>query len=266
MNINHTSISKEMSRIVNALPYVRKVFKRTFLGLSMKRTQTFKYPSKKIRKQIQVLHKTVNGLDVIEFGDGTRNVVYLHGGAYFLKGNTQHYKFITEFCQMKNTKVIYIDYPVGCSYKETLSLTQEALNEIKYDAIMGDSAGGTLALSLKTDVPLFLFSPWVDLSMTNENIDDTNEFMFTKEELLQCATTFAGDLDLKDPIISPLYKPVTNRVTIFAGTNDILYHDIKLLEEKNPSVILHSYVGLPHVFMVLGITPEVRTVIKNIEV
>ena len=103
---------------------------------------------------------------------------------------------------------------------------------------MGDSAGGGLSAALteqfKADgirLPdeLILLSPWVDISMENEQIKEYEALdpFLTPTPLIICAEYWKGDLDVHDPRVSPTYgdlKGIRN-VTVFSGTAEILYPD-----------------------------------------
>ena len=104
--------------------------------------------------------------------------------------------------------------------------------------MMGDSAGGGLSLALaeyfkskgiRLPDELILFSPWVDVSMENEEIQEyqpRDPFLFT-ESLRPLGKRWADDLDVHDPRISPIYGDLTGirNVSVFVGTDEIIYPD-----------------------------------------
>ena len=105
--------------------------------------------------------------------------------------------------------------------------------------MMGDSAGGGLSLALteyfkaegiRVPDELILFSPWVDVSMGNEEIKDfiSRDPMIGPEEVLPAARAWAGDRDMHDPLISPLFGDLKGlrNVTVFIGTEEVLYPDV----------------------------------------
>ena len=111
--------------------------------------------------------------------------------------------------------------------------------------LFGDSSGGGLALSFlqrlkgKKELPFpsktVLMSPWVDVSMTNEEIKDFEEKdpILPLNGLIVTGKQFAGDLDVKNPLISPIYGNMDNLGEIFLifGTNEILYPDCLKLSD-----------------------------------
>lgn len=104
--------------------------------------------------------------------------------------------------------------------------------------MMGDSAGGGLALALtecfktegiKLPDELVLFSPWVDVTMENEEIAEyqpKDPFLVTTS-LQPIVNRWADELDHHDPRVSPIFgdlKGIKN-VTIFVGTDEIINPD-----------------------------------------
>ncbi|MBQ1948296.1 MAG: alpha/beta hydrolase, partial [Clostridia bacterium] len=110
---------------------------------------------------------------------------------------------------------------------------------------LGDSAGGGLALAfaqdlLKTDLPqpkqLILLSPWVDISMSNDEMDalDKLDPNISRRGLLTVAKAWAGDTDLHEPKLSPLFgsnKGIA-KTALFVGTREMLLPDCRLYREK----------------------------------
>ncbi len=76
---------------------------------------------------------------------------------------------------------------------------------------------------------IFLISPWVDIGMSNPDIEiyeEKDPWLF-KKSLSVCSKYWADGLDLHDPRISPIYGDFSGikNVTVFTGTNEILYPD-----------------------------------------
>lgn len=104
---------------------------------------------------------------------------------------------------------------------------------------MGDSAGGGLSLALaeyfrmegiRLPDELVLISPWVDTVMENEEIKayEPKDPFLCVSSLRVCARHWAGDLDVHDWRISPIYGDMKgiHNVTVFTGTSEIFYPDI----------------------------------------
>lgn len=111
--------------------------------------------------------------------------------------------------------------------------------------VMGDSAGGGLALALcyalrKKAIPLpdslILICPWLDVTMTNPLIGSTekDDPMLATIGLRETGRLYAGDIELQNHQVSPLYGDLRELppILLFAGTKDIAHHDGLLFAEK----------------------------------
>ena len=85
------------------------------------------------------------------------------------------------------------------------------------------------------------------------------------------AKYYAGDHDLKNPYISPLYADLTGfpPLLIQASTRDILLDDATRLAEQarnvNVDVTLEVWEKMIHVFQLgAGFVPEARKAVENI--
>lgn len=284
MIINHNEeISKGMQSTIKSLSLFHRAFKKTLLGMSMKRKQRFAQPKRKLKKQLDISITKINYMKVVNFSHPTisseKHYVYLHGGAYLLKGMSNHYNFIKKIVLNSKANVSFIDYPVAGEMSalgiidETTKVVKELIETYPDTSIIGDSAGGGLALTIQSilkesgiNLKLFLMSPWVDLTMTNKLMEELEEddFMFTIDQLLFCAKLYAKELSLEDSRVSPMYGDYSKGITIYAGTRDILFPDMLTFAEKFPEVTLHTYEGLPHVFPLLLGTNEAEEVIRDI--
>ena len=123
---------------------------------------------------------------------------------------------------------------------------------------MGDSSGGGMSLVmaqlLRDEHPeviqpeeLILISPWLDASADNDEIKavDPDDPMLDEYGLVEIGKMWAGDLDVHDPMVSPIYGTFENlgRITMFASTRDIL-----CLEDVNFSEMLTEQ-GIDHIFV-----------------
>ena len=108
---------------------------------------------------------------------------------------------------------------------------------------MGDSAGGGIVLSfcqyIKTiDLPqpdnVVVFSPWVDISMSNLPYDNENDPILGEVGLREIGKSWAGELDTKDYRVSPIFGDNKGlaKTLVFAGTGEIFYKDIEKYVEK----------------------------------
>lgn len=131
------------------------------------------------------------------------------------------------------------------------SLLQESQERGEKVVLMGDSAGGNVAIALvlyvlkqspEAAVPssIFLISPCADATNSNPQIQSTNRLdpILTEKYTGDVAKTWAKGLDLSDPLVSPVLdslEPVLKgNVPLHGvvGTYDVLSPDaIRLLEK-----------------------------------
>jgi acetyl esterase/lipase len=170
--------------------------------------------------------------------------IYVHGGAYILnrgKVGVMEAIIIAQRCQMP---VLSIDYrmppehPFPAGMEDVVVVYRHLLEQHPAAslALGGTSAGGGLILAttsklikLGIDVPgaLYAGTPWADLTKTGDSYiinQGVDRLLITYDGLLEgAARLYAGNNDLKDPLISPVYGkfhdfPPTFLVT---GTRDL---------------------------------------------
>jgi monoterpene epsilon-lactone hydrolase len=135
--------------------------------------------------------------------------------------------------------------------------------------LVGDSAGGGLALSLlllttaasKTGSVLqpaaaAVMSPWTDLALTGDSIATRSSAdpLITRDALEKAAQLYLGGQDLCDAQASPLYGDLTGLppVRLHVGDDEILLDDSCRFSERigiaGGSAQLHVWQGMVHVF------------------
>ena len=227
------------------------------------------------------------GMQVFRFGDeNSRKVIlYMHGGAYVNQINLQHYLYCSLLARKLDVYVLAPVYPLAPfhSASESFELISDfyrsLLDEDINITLMGDSAGGGFVLSfcqhLKTiDLAqpdkIVVFSPWVDVSMSNSPYDNDNDPILGEIGLREMGKSWAGELDSHDYRVSPLFGDNTNfpETMIFAGTNEIFYKDICLyvdnLKKDNVNVRFITEEGLFHIYPLFPI-PEAKKAFKEIK-
>ena len=81
---------------------------------------------------------------------------------------------------------------------------------------------------------------------------------------------WAGDLDLKDYRVSPLFGEVSKlpKTTIFVGTHEEIYNDVlnfyNKLEENDVDVELNMGLGMNHVYPIYPLIPESKEAFNHI--
>ncbi len=224
---------------------------------------TSKIPEK-IKKECNVKEQNYQGRSVFVMStkqkDKSKKVIfYLHGGSYIAELSNAHWEFLSKLAQDTKATIIVPDYPLAPQYHYTdvfnmiYPLYQEITNKVESHnlIVMGDSAGGGMALALmekvgeesskekskKVPSKTILISPWLDVTMTNPKIKQVQEKdkMLNQELLKLAGISYAGaEEETKNYLVSPLYGPIqyVNNLVIYTGTNDILNPDVQILQEK----------------------------------
>ncbi len=200
---------------------------------------------------VSIEHREIEGVKVydlvpaeIDPSHENHLFIYVHGGAYILNHGDAGLPEAIVIASRAKIRVLSIDYrmppehPFPAGLDDVISVYRDVLNRhsAKSLALGGMSAGGGLILAtvhkliqLGLEVPGALYggTPWADLTKTgdsyytNEGID---RLLVTNDGLLEgAAFLYAGNDDLKDPLISPIYGdfhgfPPTFLVT---GTRDL---------------------------------------------
>jgi len=204
--------------------------------------------------------------------DDTKPVVlYIHGGAYVNNFSLPHWRAMAEWAETTGCGMVIPNYPLLFRYtaKDAHPLMLQLYRQLqerfsaKRILVMGDSAGGGFSLALaqeiqqtdSLDLPsrLILISPWVDVLGGDDALQEYDTFL-NNEVLRHVGADWAGELDPRDPIVSPLYGdmqalPPTD---LFTGTWEVFYMDIVKICDKMKAagvdVSLHVKEKMGHVY------------------
>ena len=234
---------------------IKKVFenKKKFESILKEKHTEKKYvlPARSIKSKVS--KEEIDGNDIYHFyvGNSDTVILYLHGGAYMNDPIFFHLKFVDRLVRKTGLEAYFPIYPLAPNhnYKETYDLLLKQYKKIidmnKNVVIIGDSAGGGLALgfslylknlSMKLPNKLVLISPWVDVTLKNPEIKKYEKIdpILSKYGLTKIGKIWAGDLDLHDYRVSPIYSSFVDlpSTMLIAGKREILYPDIQLLNDK----------------------------------
>jgi len=140
---------------------------------------------------------------------------------------------------------------------------------IKKIAVVGDSAGGNLALVLLSiagaqahkggiaPVGAVAISPVTDLALTGESYETRAEAdpYFTKSQAAGLIASYLGHADPKDPLASPLYRDLSGLppVRVHVGDDEVLLDDSRRYVERavqaGVDAELDVWMGMPHGFV-----------------
>src|SRR5580698_291683 len=202
-------------------------------------------------------------------------VLYLHGGV-FVYGTAHAYRhFAGQIAARSGVPVFVADYrrapeePFPAALDDTVAAYRglAAGHDARNVAVVGDSAGGGLALSLLQGEPNarcgVLFSPWTDLALTGVSIESkaSDDPQLSRAALEAGAGQYPGDHDRREPRASPLYGSArgTPAVPVHVGSAEVLLDDSLRLASRD-GVEVHEWEGMPHVFpSAVGLFEAART-------
>lgn len=224
---------------------------------------------------------TIGGIPVLDirprgWSDDGRVVVYVHGGAFTLFSARSMAGLAALVAQASGMRVISIDYTnppaarwdtvqaqIGAVLKG-LAAGGTPMNRV---ALFGDSAGGNLVLRTVLNLgeqgqpmpaAVLLFSPWADLTNSGDTaitLAGADPTLSYDGLLANSARAYAGDLDLRDPRVSPLYATFGKAfppTLIQDGTRTILLsasvRTYRALRAAGADATLDLYEGMWHVF------------------
>lgn len=232
--------------------------------------------------------ETVGGVPGIwalpDGADGTKPLVFLHGGGFAVGSASSHRKLAGHFAKALGVTAFVLDYrrapehPHPAQVEDGVAvctaLTERGIAGGDLTTI-GDSAGGNLAIA----VPLALrerglpmpgrviaLSPWVDMENAGESLttNAATDAMITPA-LLQGMIdgVLGGTVDPATPLANPLYADFTGfpRLYVNAGAHEALLSDAERVAERAKAagvdVTYSVAAGMQHVFCFMaGRAPE----------
>lgn len=192
-------------------------------------------------------------------------LLFLHGGGFAVGSALAYRNFASQLAAHTGLDTFVPEYRLAPEHPFPAALADaEAVYEVlahQYASVVvsGDSAGGSLALSLVGARPriepraVVALSPWTDLTLTSESLTTRAdaELYLTTEALRAAAGRYLGTHDARDPRVSPLFGDLSNLppTSIHVGDAEVLLDDALRYAARHPSCTLHIWQGMPHVFL-----------------
>ena len=229
-------------------------------------------PPRTVALRTSVTCESIAGMTVYTYrprGPVRGQVVYLHGGSFVFEIAPEHHRFCAALARKVGCHVSVPIYPLApeasaLQIQGALRGVLRAIGDV--DALVGDSAGGGLALALAQQLavppPVVLLSPWLDLAL-----DDPAQVALDREDpwlalagLREVGRLYARDVDVKDPRVSPLHGRLDAipDLALIIGTRDLFLPNARTLKARYPRMRMSEYDGMVHDFMLIRALPEAR--------
>jgi len=180
-------------------------------------------------------------------------LMHLHGGAYFMGAPASYRSRTMRLSYRCGAEVFAPDYrlapehPAPAALEDAVDawceLTRLRPGMPKF--VSGDSAGGGLAISLMAalrdqGLPLpdgaVLFSPWTDMTVSGASYDDNDrrDVWLSRAHCETWAGHYLGDVDPRDPRVSPLYAKLEGfpPMLLLVGDQEVLLDDARKVHER----------------------------------
>lgn len=183
---------------------------------------------------------------------GRFSVIFLHGGAFCLMSSRTHRRLAGHIASACNAQVILPEYalaperPFPAALLECVAILGAAQDEQSEGmvALMGDSAGGGLALSVLLQVreqgaaaPFagVLMAPWLDLNLSSPSVrsEAGSDVILAEDNLRKMAELYLSGANPDDPRASPLFGCFRGLPPLYvqASGRDLLRDDCTRLRD-----------------------------------
>ena len=210
-------------------------------------------------------------------------ILYIHGGGFVSGSPARHRPISAGLARRTRMGVFSLDYPLAPEHRFPRALEEvvRALDWLNLRmasderlAVVGDSAGGGLTLSLlvnarearkKLPACAVMFSPWLDLAGMTEpgRANARTCVMFHPENGTQFSSAYLGSADPRDPYASPLNAELHGLPPVLfqVSSTELLLDDSRrashYITEAGGKSTLQIYDGMMHCWQMLDrLVPE----------
>ncbi len=195
-------------------------------------------------------------------------ILHVHGG-WFNLGTARAYRnFVGHIASSARAAAFIPDYRLAPEHPFPAAVTDvqacyRGLRDqgISKIAVVGDSAGGNLALVLlsvdQSPVGAVAISPVTDLALTGASYATraAADPYFTKPQIAGLVASYLGPADPQNPLASPLYGDLNGLppIRVHVGDDEVLLDDARRYVERavaaGVDAELDVWMGMPHGFV-----------------
>ena len=222
--------------------------------------------------------------------DEHRHILFLHGGGYLIGSPSLYRHFTWRVADAAKASVLSLDYRLAPEHPFPAAL-DDAVGAYRWllangadpdrIAVLGDSAGGGLALSLllrlrdegiRLPAAAVALSPWTDLGLTGASFTSNaaGDPLVSAEQARRFVGYYLDGADPRLPYASPLYGDLAGLPPTFihVGSDEILRDDaVRMadrMREAGCRVELEIWPRMPHVWHLFApLIPEARRAIER---
>jgi acetyl esterase/lipase len=234
-------------------------------------------PSDGMRRRLRVTETRDRGSLVVQVeprdGPSGDTILYIHGGAYVRDVQSAQWSFVERLVHRTGARVVAPLYPVAPehTWRDAFALVAPLYERLVAQVgperltVLGDSAGGGMTLALMQQMRdrgcplpacLVLLAPWLDVTLSDPSQAGIagRDPMLDIPGLVAAGRWYAGDLDPRDPRISPINGSMRDLppIALFTGTRDLVHPDSRRLRDKaareGVRLDYHEYPDLFHVW------------------
>jgi epsilon-lactone hydrolase len=220
-----------------------------------------------------------------------RVILYIHGGSFNSGSIISHRPLAANIAFACKARALIIDYrlapefPYPAAMEDSRAAYDWLLSEgiaAEHIAVMGDSAGGTLTLTLLLQLkqegkPLpalaACLSPATDFTMAGESwiFNREKDFMLNFKNIRTAGEIYLHGANLQSPLVSPLFADLHGLppVLMQIGSDEVLLSDCihfaDRAKDAGVPVTLEVWDGMQHVWQyTASFLPEARQAIHHI--
>ena len=176
-----------------------------------------------------------------------RQVVLLHGGFYVHDIHPLHWRLAQRLAAEAGVGVVVPLFPGApvSTAAELVPAIADLLEQVGATALVGDSAGGGLALGFAQTLAaeglpqprrLVLLSPWLDLTLSHPDLPalEPRDPWLNIDGTKEAGTVWAGGDDPTQPKLSPINGELAGLapMDVTVGTHELCLPDVLLLQER----------------------------------
>lgn len=210
-------------------------------------------------------------------------VLYLHGGGYVHPLTADYWRLVRALTRAP-AEVVVPAYPLApdATLDDVLPPLLRVYGDLRDSepdlpvVLMGDSAGGALALALaqrlrdlgsRPPAAVVALSPWLDATLDEPGVADleTTDPMLAESGLRAAGRAWAGPRGPRDPLVSPVHGLLADlpAIEVYIGDRDILRPAVDAFAARarrdGADLRVHEFPAMFHVWMTRAIPEGRRT-------